>query len=61
MDFLCFLIGKLLTAASTTPRPPSRYAYGINLKILHHLLLDLSYSQTCVSTLPAQRDDNNAL
>lgn len=36
------------------PQPPSRCAYGINFKILRGLVLELSHSQTWVSTPPVR-------
>lgn len=39
-------------ATSATPQPPSGCTYDINLKVLHHLVPDLLYSQSWVSMLP---------
>lgn len=40
---------KILAGISATPQPPQRYTYGIDSKIQHCLVLDLSHSESLTS------------
>lgn len=48
LDFSRLIKTPVATNAST--QPPSRYTCDINLKLLHRLVLEISHSQTWVST-----------
>lgn len=45
--------------ASAAAQHPIRFKHGINMKILHCLVLDLSRSQSWGSTLPARPVNDN--
>lgn len=52
---------KIPEAASGSPQPPSRYTYGINLKLLCCFVLMLLLSQTLVSTSPERPPTHSLL
>lgn len=56
-NFVCpCQIFKILPTASATPQPLCRHTYGINFKMIHHLVIELLHSQDIQKTWPRVQD-----